>query len=99
MKPELRSPRAARDTTIVPATAIHPAIATPSPHCPGDTQTPGSASSAKTTPKQDGLNRCLPRTRKSDFDPIAMAAAAGCTHNESARSSSEILRAVMSALR
>src|SRR5579875_3475471 len=99
MKAELRSPRAARETAIVPATAIHPAIAIPLPYWPGDTHTPGIASSATITPQQEGLKRCLPRRRNNDFDPIATTAAAGCTHNESARSSSAILSAVISALR
>src|SRR5271163_404180 len=51
------------------------------------------------TPKVAGLNRCLSRNRKSDFEEIAAAAAIGCASRLSARSSSDRLRQVMMALR
>src|SRR5271156_965248 len=50
-------------------------------------------------PKVAGLNRCLPRQRKMDFDEMAAAAASGCASRLSARSSSDRLRQVMMALR
>src|ERR1700678_207487 len=50
-------------------------------------------------PKVAGLNRCLPRNRKSDFDDTAAAAAIGCANRLSARSRIDRLRQVMMALR
>src|SRR5580658_4439397 len=54
---------------------------------------------AKMTQKVAGLNRCLSRNRKSDFEEIAAAAAIGCAIRLSARNSSDRLRQVMKALR
>src|SRR6202161_3758308 len=51
------------------------------------------------TPKVAGLNRCLSRNRKSDFEEMAAAAAIGCAIRLSARSSSDRLRQGMMALR
>ena len=56
------------------------------------------SSSAAPTPKLAGLNRCLPRTRSTNFDAIAKTAAAGSAHRLSARKSSVRLSAVIVAL-
>ena len=92
------SARRARLVTVAPSTTSHPASATSLPHWPGETHAPGKVNSATATPKLAGLNRCLPRTRRRNFDAIASAAAAGCAHRLSARKSSVRLSAVIVAL-
>jgi hypothetical protein len=78
---------------------IHPANATSCPHWPADIQVPGSSASAKSTPKLAGLNRCLPRSRKMNFEAIAAVTATGWIHQVDARKSNVTLNEVIIALR
>ena len=84
---------------MLPMPIIHPAKATSCPHWPAEIQAPGSSISAKSTPKLAGLNRCLPRSRKMNFEAIAAMTAIGWIHQVDARKSNVTLNEVMIALR
>ena len=71
------SSRRARCVTIVPASATRRRAPGPLPHCPGETQVPGSSVIAAITPRFAGLYKCLPLIRRTNFDDIARRPARG----------------------
>ena len=66
------SARRARPSTRAPSESSSAASQPAAPHCPGDTQTSAPPASRATMARFAGLKTCLPRTRRSILEAIAM---------------------------